>query len=75
MSIEKGIPIPPAQKGRQLTDLGKEVRRMQTGDSKFFSLLKERNVARTLISQLGGKSCVRRVREDGVEGWRLWRTS
>jgi hypothetical protein len=73
MTIEHDIPIPPAKKGGPQSALGKEIRTMKVGDSRFFRSIRERNSARAMISTLGGKCCVRQMVHEGAAGWRLWR--
>jgi hypothetical protein len=68
--IEKGIPIPPkARCGPKLSPLGKEIRAMQPGDSRFCATDSERETARGTMRLLKWKHA---VRIEG-DGWRIWR--
>lgn len=75
MTFESGIPIPAHRKGRAVTEIGREVRDMKVGDSKFFTNRAKCTSTKTMIYKLGGKVAMRAGIEDGIAGWRLWRVA
>ena len=71
--IERGIPC-PGPKGPR-TPGGTAAKNMVIGDSAFFQDKCDWETARKAIWSVGGKSVTRKRVEDGVKGWRLWRTA
>lgn len=72
-AIEHGIPCPGSFGPR--SDNGKTAREMQVGDSIFRTDFYAIESIRRAIYLLGGKTTRRKRFEEGVWGWRLWRTA
>lgn len=76
--IEYGVPIPaeglrgprgPRSRG------GKIAAEMKVGASYFFENRSEWATARGYLRNKGFKTITRKREENGVRGWRLWRTT
>lgn len=71
MTIEHGIPLPPKGhgEGKPITEMGREIRQLQVGDSLLYETEKQVCSARSLARREGFKVAQRKT----SSGWRMWR--